>query len=199
GNVLYNSSSAFPQTNYGLQDLRPELLAFIADRLKIHLREVGFRHDQISAVFARFGEGIEDDLLRIRDCLTALKEFLTSDDGINLLVAYRRASNIVAIEERRDDCIYDDPVDTGVFEETEEGRLYNRLSGMSTILETLYSQNQFDQAMSRLATLRRPLDEFFDRVTVNVEDRNLRANRLRLLSQIRRTMKYIADFSQIEG
>jgi glycyl-tRNA synthetase beta chain len=130
----------------------------------------------------------------------ALRTFLTTDDGTNLLVAYRRASNIVAIEERRDGGRqYSDPVDPSAFRAPEETALWQRLNGMSGVLTTFLANEQFDRVMERLATLRRPVDEFFDRVTVNVSDRALRENRLRLLSRIRAVMNQVADFSQIEG
>jgi glycyl-tRNA synthetase beta chain len=184
-----------------------EVLNFITDRLRVYLRERGFRHDQISAVFARFGAGIEDDLVRIRDCLGALRGFLASNNGVNLLSAYRRASNIVGIEEARDDSTYADPVDVSLLKQPEEDELYNRLNGLTAALMIDFEQNAFDRAMGRLATLRHPVDEFFEHVTVNTdekvvidgEERSLRKNRLRLLSGIRDTMNHVADFSQIEG
>jgi glycyl-tRNA synthetase beta chain len=180
-------------------DAMQDLLAFIAERLKVHLRENGFRHDHIAAVFARFGVGVEDDLLRVRECLEAVTRFLSSDDGVNLLIAYRRASNIVAIEERRDNCFYDGDVSSSVFCQAEEDSLFSKLRIISQTVDTFYNENRFDDAMSALATLRRPVDEFFDKVTVNTEDRALRENRLRLLSRIRAVMNRVADFSQIEG
>src|SRR5262249_43686826 len=141
----------------------------------------------------------EDDLVRLIARVDALAEFLGSEDGNNLLTAYRRASNIVAIEERRDSRRYDDPIDPTPFRQQEEVVLHDRPPGVSVALEAFLAGERFDRAMGRLATLRRPVDEFFDKVTVNVDDKNLRENRLRLLSRIRATMNRVADFSQIEG
>jgi len=178
--------------------LPPDLVHFVVDRLKIHLRDQGFRPDLIAAAFSQVG-GPESDLVRLLARVTALRGFLDSEDGANLLTAYRRASNIVAIEEERDGCSYNDPVDFVLLPQPEEVALYQRLSAMSTTLETFFAGDHFDRAMTRLATLRRPVDEFFDKVTVNVGDLDLRRNRLRLLSRIRETMNRVADFSQIEG
>jgi glycyl-tRNA synthetase beta chain len=116
-----------------------------------------------------------------------------------LLIAFRRASNIVAIEERRDSQSYDGAVDPTFFRQPEESALYQRLNGMNVTLEAFLAKERFDRALSRLATLRPPVDDFFEKVTVNTEERELRANRLRLLSRIRATMNEVADFSQIEG
>ena len=178
--------------------LPADLVHFVVDRLKIHLRDQGFRPDLIAAAFSQVG-GPESDLVRLLARVTALRGFLDSEDGANLLTAYRRASNIVAIEEQRDGCSYNDPVDFALLPQREEVALYQRLSAMSTTLETFFAGDHFDRAMTRLATLRRPVDEFFDKVTVNVGDLDLRRNRLRLLSRIRETMNRVADFSQIEG
>ena len=184
----------------GLLPPTDELLAFIADRLRVHLREEGVQHDRIAAVLNRIGEKrADDDIARLVARAKALQSFLTSEDGANLLIAFRRASNIVGIEERRDSWNYDDAVDHTLFRQPEESALYQRLNGMNVTLEAFLAGERFDRAMSRLATLRQPVDEFFDKVTVNVEDRELRANRLRLLSRIRATMNQVADFSQIEG
>jgi glycyl-tRNA synthetase beta chain len=172
-----------------------ELLAFIADRVKVHLREAGVRHDLIAAVFAL----AEDDLVRLLARVDALQKFLATEDGANLLVAYRRASNIVAIEERRDGRTFNDPIDPAHFQQPEETALYQRLDGMSATLEAFLREEHFDLAMGRLAALRHPVDEFFERVTVNTDDAALRENRLRLLSRIRAVMNEVADFSQIEG
>ena len=178
--------------------LPADLVHFVVDRLKIHLRDQGFRSDLIAAAFSQVG-GPESDLVRLLARVTALRGFLDSEDGANLLTAYRRASNIVAIEEQRDGCSYNDPVDFALLPQREEVALYQRLSAMSTTLETFFAGDHFDRAMTRLATLRRPVDELFDKVTVNVGDLDLRRNRLRLLSRIRETMNRVADFSQIEG
>jgi glycyl-tRNA synthetase beta chain len=178
--------------------LPADLVQFVVDRLKIHLRDQGFRPDLIAAAFSQVG-GPESDLVRLLARVTALRGFLDSEDGANLLTAYRRASNIVAIEEQRDGCSYNDPVDFALLPQREEVALYQRLSAMSTTLETFFAGDHFDRAMTRLATLRRPVDELFDKVTVNVGDLDLRRNRLRLLSRIRETMNRVADFSQIEG
>lgn len=195
-----------PGTLEDAQVFLQDLLGFIADRLKVHLRGERVRHDLIAAAFAQTGMAglirtgrYEDDLVRLLRRVDALREFLSTDDGANLLVAYRRASNIVAIEERRDGRRYDDPVDSTFLRLREEVALWQRLSAMNVTLANFMAGERFDRVMGRLATLRRPVDEFFDKVTVNTDDRALRENRLRLLSRIRAVMNQVADFSQIEG
>jgi glycyl-tRNA synthetase beta chain len=171
------------------------LLDFAGDRLKVHLREQGTRHDLVAAVFAL----AEDDLVRLLGRVSALQKFLDSDDGANLLTAYRRASNIVAIEERRDSRRYDDRDDASLMTQAEERGLAQALSDIGGRAGVLVRQEKFADAMAALAKLRKPVDEFFERVTVNVENKELRENRLRLLARIRATMNQVADFSQIEG
>ena len=173
-----------------------ELLDFFADRLKVHLRSEGVRHDLIAAVFAL---GDEDDLVRLRARVEALRGFLDSDDGANLLTAHKRAANIVAIEEKKDGVSYSDPVQVSMLREPEERALSESLGAVGARSAPLVESEAFDEAMSTLAGLRGPVDAFFDRVKVNADDGGLRANRLRLLSGIRSTMGSLADFSQIEG
>jgi glycyl-tRNA synthetase beta chain len=175
-----------------------ELLDFIAERLRVHLREQGIGHDLITAVFKRADEH-EDDLVRLLLRVAALRAFLASEDGANLLIAYRRASNIVAIEERRDDSRYDGDIDPMLLRQSEERVLAERLAEVGAAAGTFLQHEEFEAAMSELARLRRPVDDFFDKVTVNCDDAALRENRLRLLSRIGDTMNQIADFSQIEG
>jgi glycyl-tRNA synthetase beta chain len=115
------------------------------------------------------------------------------------LVAYRRASNIVRIEEQRDNQQYDGLVRGGLLREPEELALARNLDLATGGVERALAQEEFDAGMGHLATLRHPVDEFFDKVTVNANDPEIRANRLRLLSRIRATMNQVADFSQIEG
>jgi len=177
---------------------REELLGFIADRLKVHLRERGVRHDLIAAAFAQIGTA-EDDLVRLLERVDALSNFLASEEGANLVTAYRRASNIVAIEERRDNRPYDHDVQQKLLQEPEEFALERGLQLTRHGVERSLDREEFEAAMGHLATLRRPIDEFFDKVTVNTDEPKLRENRLRLLSRIRETMNQVADFSQIEG
>ena len=120
-----------------------------------------------------------------------------------MLVAYRRAANIVAIEERKDGRSYNEPVDNETLREPQERQLSVALNVLRELPNTSFvvggTTEDFSRAMTALASLRRPIDEFFDKVTVNTEEPRLRANRLRLLSAIRATMNQVADFSQIEG
>ncbi len=173
-----------------------DLLAFFADRLKVHLRGEGVRHDLIAAVF---GLGGEDDLVRLLARVEALQDFIASDDGANLLTAYRRAANILRIEEKKDGVSYDEAPDVAGYVQDEEAALGRALDGASKAVEAAVAEEKFTGAMAALAALRGPVDAFFDAVTVNTDESALRANRLRLLSRIRATMGLLADFSQIEG
>jgi glycyl-tRNA synthetase beta chain len=172
------------------------LLDFFADRLKVHLRERGVRHDLISAVFALGGE---DDLVRLLARVDALESFLGSDDGANLLTAYKRAANIVRIEERKDKMSYDGEPDSAAFASAEETALHAALGKAADCAKNALASEDFTVAMSAMSALRPPVDAFFDKVTVNADDRLMRANRLRLLSAIGGTLHQVADFSKIEG
>ncbi len=161
------------------------------------LRERGVRHDLIAAVFAVGGE---DDLVRLLARVAALEAFLKTEDGANLLVAYQRAANIVRIEEKRDKLHYHGAelaIDQLI--EEEERSLGLRVFDSEVAAEKALEAEDFTAAMAALAKLRRPVDDFFDRVTVNTENPELRANRLRLLARIGATLNQVADFSKIEG
>jgi glycyl-tRNA synthetase beta chain len=173
-----------------------DLLAFFADRLKVHLREQGVRHDLIAAIFAGGGDS---DIVRILARVDALRDFLASADGANLLTAYRRASNIVEIEEKKDKTRHDAAVNPALLKQGEETALLHKLREVREATDSLLKLEQFEGAMTALASLRAPVDVFFDKVTVNASEAPLRANRLRLLSEIRRTLAAVADFSKIEG
>ncbi|BBK38137.1 glycine--tRNA ligase beta subunit [Allostella sp. ATCC 35155] len=173
----------------------PALLDFLGDRLKAHLRGEGVRHDLVSAVF---GTGGEDDIVRLLARVEALGALVGSEDGANLLVAYRRASNIVRIEDKKDGP-HDGAVDRAALTEAEEIALADALAGALPAVRAAVAAERYGEAMRLVAGLRGPVDAFFDRVTVNAPDPALRANRLRLLSEIRRTLDSVADFSRIEG
>ena len=173
-----------------------DLMAFVADRLKVHLREEGVRHDQIDAVFALEGE---DDLVRLVARVRALGEFVGGDDGANLLTAYKRATNIVRAEEKKDGAVYDGVADGTLLEAAEETALFEALNAAGSEIDQAVGGEDFAAAMSALAKLRAPVDAFFDNVTVNADDADVRRNRLLLLSQIRTALGAVADFSKIEG
>jgi glycyl-tRNA synthetase beta chain len=173
-----------------------DLLDFFAERLKVALRDKGVRHDLVAAVFALGGE---DDLVRLLERVKALESFLGSDDGANLLVAYRRAANIVRIESKKDKAAYDGGVETERFCQDEERALFEALDGASAESGQALAGENFTGAMAAMSRLRQPVDAFFDHVTVNAEDTVLRANRLNLLSRIVATLGQVADFSKIEG
>ena len=150
----------------------------------------------IDAVFAESGE---DDLVRLLAKVEALGAFLATDDGANLLTAYRRAGNIVKIEEKKDGVVYDGDVDAGALQEDEEKAVVDGLAEATSHAEAALGDERFADAMAALSGLRAPVDAFFDEVTVNCDDAGLRENRLRLLSGIRHALDRVADFSRIEG
>ena len=172
------------------------LITFFADRLKVHLRSSGVRHDLIAAVFAL---GDEDDLVRLVSRVEALTRFLESDDGANLLAAHKRASNIVAIEEKKDSVRFDGAVDPALLTDANESALFESLTIVVAKIQPLLAEELYDDAMKVLAGLRNPVDKFFDAVTVNADDPATRQNRLYLLSQIGAAMGEIAEFNQVEG
>ena len=172
------------------------LLDFFADRLKVHLRDEGIRHDRVAAVF---GLEAQDDLVRLMAQVAALSAFLNSDDGTNLLTAYRRAANIVAAEEKKDGRCHAGAPDPKLFTDEAEKALADALATSADGMSKALKAEDFDNAMGQLAALRDPIDTFFDKVTVNHEDAILRGNRLKLLGAITRTMGRVADFSAIEG
>jgi glycyl-tRNA synthetase beta chain len=173
-----------------------KILAFIADRLKIVLRDAGVGHDVVTAVFSL---DLEDDLVRLRQRAQELQRFLETEDGVNLLAAYRRAGRIVTIEEKKDRVRYDQTPDPAFFKAPEERELAERLAEVDRLVDQAIRSDEFSYASESLRALRQTVDAFFDKVTVNVEEEALRANRLRLLAQISAALDRVADFSKIEG
>ena len=177
--------------------LRYDLMSFFADRLKVQLREQGARHDLVDAVFALEGQ---DDLLLIVRRVEALGKFLDTEDGKNLLAGYKRATNIIRIEEKKDNREYTGAPDPSSIEQAEEKAL---AAGDRHVPRRGYPRRR------QRKTSRPPcapwrgcgphVDAFFDKVTVNVDDKALRENRLKLLNEIRAATRAVADFSKIEG
>jgi glycyl-tRNA synthetase beta chain len=172
------------------------LIPFLADRLKVHLKEKGVRHDLIDAVFALGGE---DDLVRLIKRVEALQEFLGTEDGGNLLAGRKRAANILSIEEKKDNAEYRDAPDANLFQQDEERALASALDAARPNIDAAIADENFVGAMQALAGLRAPVDAFFDEVTVNADDAAHRVNRLKLLNGIRSALDGVADFSKIEG
>jgi glycyl-tRNA synthetase beta chain len=176
-----------------------DLLAFFADRLKVLLREQGARHDLVDAVFALPGQ---DDLVMIVRRVEALGALLDTENGQNLLTSYRRAANILRIEEKKDGVSYDAAPDAHLLEArglSEEKALAHVLEAATNHAREHVLKEDFAGAMATLSELRPAVDAFFDKVTVNTEDKALRENRLKLLSRLRAAVHEVADFSRIEG
>jgi glycyl-tRNA synthetase beta chain len=173
------------------------LLASLADRLKIYLREKGARHDLIDAVFALPGQ---DDLLMIVRRVEALRRLLDTEDGKNLLMGYRRAANILRAEERKDGMgAFAGRHDPSLLALPAEKDLADVLAAAGAAARERAAREDFEGAMRALAALRAPVDAFFLDVTVNADDPGLRLNRLRLLGELREAMHAVADFSKVAG
>jgi glycyl-tRNA synthetase beta chain len=173
-----------------------DLLSFFADRLKGQLRDQGARHDLVDAVFALEGQ---DDLLMIVRRVAALGKFLDTDDGKNLRAGVKRASNILSIEEKKDGKSYTGAPDQKLLIDPLERHLWNTIQSTVVDANNHVAKEDFEGAMEALSTLRTAVDAFFDKVTVNVDDKALRENRLKLLNEIREATRAVADFSKIEG
>jgi glycyl-tRNA synthetase beta chain len=173
-----------------------DVLAFIAERLKIQLREQGARHDHLLAVFSLADQ---DDILLIVHRVEALGKFLDTEDGKNLLAGYKRATNIIRIEEKKDGREYTGAPDAALYSQPEEKSLATAIDIAKTEATRAVAAEDFAAAMTAMASLRPHVDAFFDKVTVNVEDKALRENRLKLLNEIRAATRAVADFSKIEG
>jgi glycyl-tRNA synthetase beta chain len=173
-----------------------DVMIFLADRLKVALREKGTRHDLIDAVFSL---GNEDDLVRLVARVEALQSFLKTDEGTNLLAGYKRAANILKAEEKKDKTTFDGEPDASLLALPEEKGLGEALASASKSIAADVAAEKFVEAMGVMAKLRAPVDAFFDKVTVNDKDAKLRENRLRLLARLRATLHQVADFSKIEG
>lgn len=205
----------------------PSLLSFFHDRLKVYLRDKGFKHDQIDAVLADADGNLQDDLVLIVSKLEALAAFLKTDDGANLAAAYKRAANILKVEEKKgalpllpdetpggeeatpaeDEAVTAmsirsariAPVDPKALKAPEEKALFAALEEAEKKAGKAVADEDFEGAMSALAKLRKPLDAFFEKVTVNADDAKLRANRLSLLARLTDATTKVADFSKLEG
>jgi glycyl-tRNA synthetase beta chain len=173
-----------------------ELLSFFADRLKVQLREQGARHDLVDAVFALEGQ---DDLVLIVRRIEALAAFLDTEDGKNLLAGYKRATNIIRIEEKRDKAEYTGAPVPELYRQAEEWELARAIDTAAAEAGEAVGREDFAAAMRAMAKLRPHVDAFFDEVTVNAPEPEVRANRLRLLNGIRTATRAVADFARIEG
>ena len=167
-----------------------QLMAFFADRLKVQQREAGVRHDLIDAVFALGGE---DDLVRLLARVTALQAFVETGEGTNLLAGYKRAANILKKEQ------WDTAAASEIHVAEEEQRLDETLGSVAPTASASIAAEDFTGAMRALASLRAPIDAFFEKVIVNDPDPGVRARRLGLLARFRDAVNSVADFSRIEG
>ncbi len=176
--------------------LTSSLLDFFHDRLKVQLRDSGIRHDVINAVLNEK----DDDLLLLKMRAVALQEFMQGQDSINLLAAYKRATNILVAEEKKDKVSYGgQKPDISILEQPEEKTLALLLEKLESMLNNLKNQEKFTESMTKLSELRQPVDEFFEKIMVNSDKKDLRSARLCLLSWLKNIMDSIADFAQIEG
>ena len=173
-----------------------DLLSFLHDRLKVHLRDQGIRHDVIDAVLAMPGS---DDLTLVVRRATALNGMLASEDGPNLLQGLKRAANILAQAEEKDGVEYSFGADPKFAETDEERALFAALDAAEPKIAAAMQAEDFPAAMGAIAALRAPIDAFFEAVQVNTDNQVVRRNRLNLLSRIREAGRLIADFGKVEG
>ncbi len=173
-----------------------DLLAFFHDRLKVHLRDQGIRHDIIDAVLNMPGS---DDLVLLVNRATALNDVLKTADGTNLLQGLKRAGNILAQAEEKDGVEYSFGADPKFAETDEERSLFAALDKAEPAIREAVRLEDFQAATQGIASLRAPIDAFFEAVQINTDNQITRRNRLNLLSRIREAGRLVADFGRIEG
>ncbi|MCG6207627.1 glycine--tRNA ligase subunit beta [Rhodopseudomonas sp. HC1] len=190
------------ETRERIDEYLPDLLFFIFDRLKVQLREQGARHDLIDAVTAvDAGDEIvevQDDLVALVSTIEALAAFLATDDGKNLLAGTKRAANILRIEEKKDGRSFNGAPDASLYAQDEEKALAAAIDRAKAEAGAAVASEDFAAAMTAMAGLRPAVDAFFDKVTVNADDKAVRENRLKLLGEIRAATRAVADFSKIQ-
>ncbi|MCI2394211.1 glycine--tRNA ligase subunit beta [Aliiroseovarius sediminis] len=179
-----------------LPDIAHDLLDFFHDRLKVHLRDKGVRHDVIDACLAMPGN---DDLTLLVKRAEALGAFLATDDGENLLLGVKRAANILAQAEQKDGVEYSYGADVKFADAAEEKALFAALDVAEAAIKPAIEAEDFAAAMAALAALRAPIDAFFEAVQINTDNQIVRRNRLNLLARIRVISAGVADLSRIEG
>nr|WP_047574393.1 glycine--tRNA ligase subunit beta [Methylobacterium sp. ZNC0032] len=199
---LVNKEVSQQEKDWAVATLQ-DLLSFFHDRLKVTLRDQGARHDLVDAVLGD-GDAIgSDDLLLITRRVAALGRFLDTEDGRNLLAGYKRAANILKAEEKKDgEGAFAEAPDLHLIAEAgliEEKALAVALAQATPKAEAAVAAEDYEGAMAALAEIRPAVDAFFDKVTVNDSDPALRANRLKLLNQLRQATRAVADFDRIAG
>ena len=173
-----------------------DLMGFFHDRLKVHLKAEGIRHDVIDACLAMPGN---DDLTLLVRRAEALGAFLASEDGENLLQGYRRAANILAQAEAADGVEYSYGADVKFAEDASEKALFAALETAEAAIAPALAAEDFAAAMKATARLRAPVDAFFEAVQINTDNQIIRRNRLNLLAQIRDICLKVADLDRLEG
>jgi len=175
------------------------LMVFFEDRLTVQLRDQRARHDLVDSVLSN-ASLVEGHRLTLIVCrIEALGKFLDTDDGKNLLAGVKRASNIIRIEEKKDKREYTGAPNPALYKQDEEMALAEAIAVAKRDASTAVAKEDFAAVMTAMAKLRPFVDTFFDKVTVNVDDKALRENRLKLLNEIREATRAVADFSRIEG
>ena len=196
GDVLFVNLGGVSTVFPAVHEIAADLLSFFHDRLKVHLRDEGIRHDVIDACLAMDGA---DDLTLLVKRARALADFLKTDDGENLLQGFKRANNILTQAEEKDGVEYSFGADVKFAETDEERALFAALDAEGPRIDAAMQAEDFGAAMGALAQLRAPIDAFFEAVQVNADAQVVRRNRLNLLSRIRRLCLDVADLTRIEG
>ena len=179
-----------------VEKIKADLLSFLHDRLKVYLKDQGIRHDIIDACIAMEGN---DDLTLLVKRACALSETLKTDDGENLIQGFKRANNILTQAEEADGVEYSYGADVKFSETDEERALFKALDDAEAVITPAMEKQDFTTAMSAMATLRAPVDAFFDAVQVNSDNGTVRRNRLNLLSRIRTICTSVADLTKVDG
>ena len=176
-----------------------DLMSFFEDRLVVQMRDSGLAHDILDAVLGNGGLAKGFTLPSIVTRAKKLAALTESEAGESLVAGYRCAVNILKAEEKKDGKTFADPVDNGAFSQDEEAQLFSAIKVVNESVAANIASEDFDAAMQDLASLRTPVDAFFENVLVNDDDPNVRVNRLNLLARLRDTMHLIADFSKLKG